>query len=105
MLLLLHSVFLVLRTWLSLKVAKLDGRIVRDLVAANGKEFLKGLVFWFAIAIPATYTNSMIRYLQSKLSIGFRTRLTRYAHDLYLDDERAYYKVINLDGRIQGADQ
>lgn len=47
-----------------------------------------------------------IRYLQSKLSIGFRTRLTRYVHDLYLDnEEKTFYKALNLDGRIQGADQ
>ncbi|CAG8795878.1 5952_t:CDS:2, partial [Dentiscutata erythropus] len=55
--------------------------------------------------IPATYTNSMIRYLQSKLSIAFRTRLTRYVHDLYLNKENGYYKAINLDNRINGADQ
>ncbi|CAG8560369.1 3541_t:CDS:10 [Paraglomus occultum] len=103
--LVMHSAFLVLRTYLSVVVAKLDGRIVRDLVAANGKEFLKGLGYWFAIAVPATYTNSMIRYLQSKLSIAFRTRLTRYVHDLYLNDGNAYYKVVNLDSRIEGPDQ
>ncbi|KAI8150103.1 ABC transporter transmembrane region 2-domain-containing protein [Fennellomyces sp. T-0311] len=104
-LLILHSVFLVLRTYLSVVVARIDGRIVRDLVSGRGKRFLTGLGYWFAIAIPATYTNSMIRYLQSKLAIGFRTRLTRYVHDLYLDDEKTFYKSINLDGRIQGADQ
>ena len=46
-----------------------------------------------------------IRYLQQKLAISFRTRLTRYVHDLYLSDARNYYKVINLDSRIEGADQ
>lgn len=56
----LHSVFLVLRTVLSVGVAKLDGRIVRDLVSANGKGFLQGLGWWFAFAIPSTYTNSMV---------------------------------------------
>ncbi|CEG69260.1 hypothetical protein RMATCC62417_05363 [Rhizopus microsporus] len=104
-LLILHSIFLVLRTYLSVVVARLDGRIVKDLVNGHGKRFLKGLLYWFAIAIPATYTNSMIRYFQSKLSIGFRTRLTNYIHDLYLDNQKTFYKVLNLDNRIQGADQ
>ncbi|CAD6944583.1 unnamed protein product [Tilletia controversa] len=101
----LHSFFLVLRTYLSVLVARLDGKIVRDLVSANGKGFVRGLGLWFALALPSTYTNSMIRYLQSKLAIGFRTRLTRYVHDLYLSQNRNWYKVINLDGRIDSADQ
>jgi ATP-binding cassette subfamily D (ALD) long-chain fatty acid import protein len=73
----LHTFFLLLRTYLSLLVAKLDGMIVRDLVSANGRGFLRGLAYWWLLAIPSTYTNSVIRYLQSKLAISFRTRLTR----------------------------
>lgn len=42
-LLLSHGVFLLLRTYLSLVVARLDGEIVRDLVAGQGKQFLWGL--------------------------------------------------------------
>jgi hypothetical protein len=60
LLIVLHSIFLVLRTWLSVVVARLDGRIVKNLVAANGRAFAMSLVEWFAIAIPATYTNSMV---------------------------------------------
>lgn len=33
-----------LRTYLSLVVARLDGEIVRDLVAGNGKSFTWGIV-------------------------------------------------------------
>ncbi|KAG2097053.1 ABC transporter transmembrane region 2-domain-containing protein [Suillus discolor] len=90
-----HSTFLVLRTVLSIAVARLDGRIVRDLVSADGKGFLTGLVLWFALAIPSIYTNSMIRHLQSTLSLRFRTRLTRYIHDLYLSSAPylRYYRV------------
>ena len=40
-LLLSHSVFLVLRTLISLYVAELDGRLVSALVRGKGKEFLK----------------------------------------------------------------
>lgn len=39
-----HGMFLMLRTYLSLVVARLDGEIVRDLVAGQGKKFLWGLV-------------------------------------------------------------
>ncbi|PWY97237.1 hypothetical protein BCV70DRAFT_167411 [Testicularia cyperi] len=102
---LLHTSFLVLRTYLSMLVARLDGIIVRDLVSANGRGFLRGLGLWFLLAIPSTYTNSMIRFLQSKLALGFRTRLTRYVHDLYLNDKSNFYRIINLDGRLDAADQ
>jgi ATP-binding cassette subfamily D (ALD) long-chain fatty acid import protein len=43
-LLLSHGLFLMLRTYLSLVVAKLDVEIVRDLVAGNGKHFIFGIL-------------------------------------------------------------
>jgi ATP-binding cassette subfamily D (ALD) long-chain fatty acid import protein len=55
-----HSVFLVLRTMLSIYVAELDGRLVSNLVRGKGKEFMSGLVWWMTVAIPATFTNSMV---------------------------------------------
>jgi ATP-binding cassette subfamily D (ALD) long-chain fatty acid import protein len=55
-----HSVFLVLRTMLSLYVAELDGRLVSSLVRGKGKDFLLGLVWWMIVAVPATFTNSMV---------------------------------------------
>lgn len=101
-----HGAFLMIRTYMSLVVARLDGEIVRDLVAGNGKHFLWGLVKWCGLGSVASYTNAMIKYLESKVSIAFRTRLTRYIHDLYLNDNLNYYKLHNLDGGVgQGADQ
>ncbi len=101
-----HGIFLMLRTYLSLVVARLDGEIVRDLVAGNGRLFLWGLVKWCGLGGFASYTNAMIKFLESKVSIAFRTRLTRYIHDLYLNDNLNYYKLSNLDGGVgQGADQ
>ena len=102
---LLHSMFLVLRTYLSLLVARLDGYIVKTLISADRWGFLRGLGLWFALAVTSTYTNSMIRFLQSKLSISFRTRLTRYVHDLYLNQHQNFYRVTNLDNRLDAVSQ
>lgn len=55
-----HTVFLVVRTLISLYVAELDGRLVSALVRGKGKEFLGGVVWWMCVAVPATFTNSMV---------------------------------------------
>ncbi|KZP15900.1 hypothetical protein FIBSPDRAFT_1047840 [Athelia psychrophila] len=104
----LHSMFLVLRTVLSIAVARLDGRIVRDLVNADGPGFAKGLGLWFLLAVPSTYTNSMIKHLQSTLALRLRTRLTRYIHDLYFSaaPDLRYYRIGQEGGGgLEGVDQ
>ena len=96
---------LALRTYLSLLVARLDGAIVRDLVAGRGRAFLWGIVQWCGIGGVAAYVNAALKFLQSKVAIAFRTRLTRYVHDLYLHDQN-FYKLSDLDGGVgPGPDQ
>lgn len=56
-----HSFFLVIRTLISLHVAELDGKLVSSLVRGKGREFLLGIVWWMMVAVPATFTNSMVR--------------------------------------------
>ncbi|CAG8687820.1 3174_t:CDS:10, partial [Dentiscutata heterogama] len=73
-------------------------------IRGNAKDFLTGIVWWMTVAIPATYTNSMLTYMQSKLAIQFRTRLTNYIHQNYLSD-MTFYAIGNLDDRIKNADQ
>ncbi|TKA64835.1 hypothetical protein B0A49_06777 [Cryomyces minteri] len=103
-LLISHSVFLVLRTLISLYVAELDGRLVSSLVRGKGKDFLSGLVWWMMVAIPATFTNSMLSFHQCKLSLQYRTRLTTYIHNKYLSN-MTFYTLSALDDRIKNADQ
>ncbi|TQS31313.1 hypothetical protein Golomagni_08409, partial [Golovinomyces magnicellulatus] len=62
-LLISHSFFLILRTLISVKVAEMDGAIVKALVKGQGKEFLMRIMWWMIIAIPATFTNSMVNPL------------------------------------------
>ncbi|OTA92574.1 hypothetical protein M434DRAFT_396347 [Hypoxylon sp. CO27-5] len=99
-----HSFFLVVRTLISLKVAEMDGAIVKALVKGNGKEFLTRIVWWMLIAVPATFTNSMLSYHQAELSLRYRTRLTQYIHDKYLS-QLTFYGISALDDRIKNPDQ
>jgi ABC-type uncharacterized transport system fused permease/ATPase subunit len=99
-----HSGFLVLRTLLSLYVADLDGRLVSAMVKGRARDFAVGIVWWMTVAIPATYTNSMLSFLQSKLACAYRTRLTEYILKKYLSDN-TFYTLGNLDDRIKNPDQ
>lgn len=103
-LILSHSVFLVLRTLLSLYVAELDGKVVGALVKGRGREFVLGLVWWMLVAVPATFTNSMLQYHQTKLALSYRARLTNHVHQKYLNN-MTFYTLSALDDRIKNADQ
>jgi ATP-binding cassette subfamily D (ALD) long-chain fatty acid import protein len=103
-LLITHSFFLVIRTLISVYVAELDGKLVSALVRGKGKEFLLGIVWWMLVALPATFTNSMLSYHQCKLSLQYRTRLTKYIHSKYLSN-MTFYSLSTLDDRIKNADQ
>lgn len=74
-LLLSHGMFLMLRTYLSLVVARLDGEIVRDLVAGNGRSFIWGIIKasdlhlpFFASHLSYTITLSLVTILQAILT-------------------------------------
>jgi ATP-binding cassette subfamily D (ALD) long-chain fatty acid import protein len=95
---------LVIRTLLSLYVADLDGKLVSSLVRGKGKDFLIGIVWWMIVAVPATFTNSMLSYHQCRLALQYRSRLTHFIHDKYLSN-MTFYGISALDDRIKNADQ
>lgn len=67
-----HTLCLISRTFLSIYVASMEGAIVKYIVRKDVKNFAWMLIKWFGIAIPATFINSMIRYLENKLALAFR---------------------------------
>lgn len=74
-------------------------RIVASLVRAQPVPFLLNILRWLLVAIPATWTNSWLSYVQNKLALAYRTRLTEEVMKQYLGDEadshdlKVFYKL------------
>ena len=100
------TIFLVVRTFLSIYIANVNGRIVKSIINANYGDFVKKVKkikrkFVFIcfqiinlgiLAIPSSFVNSYLDYLVKRLGLDFRTRLTMYFHNKYMKD-MVYYQV------------
>lgn len=69
---------------------------------AQPVQFFWNILRWLLVAIPATWTNSWLSYIQNKLAIAYRTRLTQEVMKHYLGEEgegpdgKVYYKLCEL---------
>ena len=55
------------------------------------------------LAIPSSFVNSYLEFLNKSLAISFRKRLTFHFHDSYLKD-MIFYQLSNLDSRVSNPD-
>lgn len=85
LLLLLSQISLVVvRAFLTLKIANLDGQLVSSLVSKRFKNFFKLLSIWLLIGFPVSLTESLIEKTQSLLSLSLRSNVTDKLLSKYL---------------------
>ena len=63
----------------------------------NFDGFLRGLVGFAGVAVPAAVVNAGLKYMQKRLQLAFMRRLTHHLHMLYCSN-RAYYAASVLGG-------
>lgn len=102
-----HLVTLVARAFLSLEVASLDGKLVAALISKRTKKFLRLLLQWMLLGIPALVVNSLLNYSQLEMARHIRINMTQDLTDKYLPDnlDPNYYALITLDGNVSDPDQ
>lgn len=76
----LLTVFLVLRTFLSIYIADLNGKIVKSIIQKNKTIFIERVFYLGLIAVPASFVNSFLDFLNKRLAINFKKRLTNFFH-------------------------
>lgn len=89
-----QALLLVMRTFLSLHVATLDGRLVSSLVKAQYSTFLKILLGqWMLLGIPASFINSLISYTTKLCSVTINRQVSKHLLDKYLSNHHVFYSV------------
>lgn len=78
------SILLVLRTSLTISISEINGAIVRGIISRDFKAFLYAIGGLAVLSIPASICNSGLDYLQNKLAIMYRERLSKFFNSQYL---------------------
>ncbi|ODV87203.1 hypothetical protein CANARDRAFT_179339, partial [[Candida] arabinofermentans NRRL YB-2248] len=87
----------IVRAFITLKIASLDGYLVSSLISRKFKKFSRYLVLWLLIGIPSSITNSLLTKTQGLLSRSIRMNLTNKIMDEYLPDSgnSTIYQMVN----------
>ncbi|XP_066356803.1 ABC transporter D family member 1-like [Miscanthus floridulus] len=92
------------RTWISDRIASLNGTTVKFVLEQDKAAFIRLI----GVSILQSGANSFVapslRTLTAKLALGWRIRMTNHLLRYYLK-RNAFYKVFNMSGKSIDADQ
>ncbi|GAB4851631.1 ATP-binding cassette sub- D member 1 [Ancistrocladus abbreviatus] len=102
---LLAVAFLVVsRTWVSDRIASLNGTTVKYVLQQDKTSFVRLIGVSVLQSAASSFIAPSLRHLTARLALGWRIRLTRHLLKFYLK-KNAFYKVFHLSGRTVDADQ
>ena len=93
----LQSILLVFRTLLTDLSTRIEGGVGRYIIAKDTAKLQELLAKFLLFAIPGSYINAALKYLQTRIKLAFMHRLTHHLHHSYFS-HRAYYAASWLGG-------
>lgn len=95
-LLIFQSLLLIIRTFLSLRVATLDGKLVSALVKSNYSHFIRILLGqWMILGIPSSFVNALIILITNFTSFQINSKISHYLLKKYLNNNNVFYSTVN----------
>ncbi|KAL2923533.1 ABC transporter D family member 1 [Bienertia sinuspersici] len=102
---LLAVAFLVVsRTWVSDRIASLNGTTVKYVLEQDKAAFIRLIGVSVLQSGASSFIAPSIRHLTARLALGWRIRLTQHLLKNYLR-RNAFYKVFNMSSKSIDADQ
>lgn len=102
---LLAVAFLVVsRTWISDRIAQLNGTTVKFVLEQDKASFIHLIGVSVLQSAASSFIAPSLRHLTARLALGWRIRLTQHLLKNYLRNN-AFYKVFNMSSKSIDADQ
>ncbi|XP_008807661.1 ABC transporter D family member 1-like isoform X2 [Phoenix dactylifera] len=98
------ALLVVSRTWISDRIASLNGTSVKYVLEQDKAAFIRLTGISILQSAASSIVAPSLRYLTAKLALGWRIRLTQHILKYYLK-RNAFYKVFHMSGKNIDADQ
>lgn len=86
------SLFLFVRTILSIQISDVSGSIVKAIVKIQFSDFIYKIIVLALYSVPSSIVNSGLEYFNKKLGLYMRENLTKHFHEKYLT-KMCFYQV------------
>ncbi|KAL3829904.1 hypothetical protein ACJIZ3_018706 [Penstemon smallii] len=98
------AILVLSRTWISDRIASLNGTTVKYVLEQDKAAFIKLIGISVLQSAASSFVAPSLRHLTSLLALGWRIRLTKHLLKNYLRNN-AYYKVFQMSRTNVDADQ
>ncbi|CAA2998788.1 ABC transporter D family member 1 [Olea europaea subsp. europaea] len=98
------AILVLSRTWISDRIASLNGTTVKFVLEQDKAAFIRLIGISVLQSAASSFVAPSLRHLTALLALGWRIRLTKHLLKNYLRNN-AYYKVFNMTRQNVDADQ